>query len=389
VASDRQIRISLTSIFAATGVFVGSWSTRIPAVKSEFHFSPGRLGLTLACLTLGAVAASPLAGMASARFGSATLLRISAPLTALTFAFMALAPSRNTLALALFLMGASNGCVQVSINAQAIALESRYRRTILSMMHGGFSIGMLAAALVAALLAHYGVSYHAHLLVVAALMLANGIAIGFYLIETERRPRERRTKMRISLPLMLIIVVAFFELFCEGTATSWSSVYVHDSIGASSAVAALTFGFYSLTMTLGRLIGDRLVLSVGVGRLVWIGGLLAFCGLGLALLVQRPLAALIGFALFGLGLSCQAPTLFRAAGELPLPEGQGLAALLAFSWPAFLLVAPVIGGLADVTSLRSALLVTLGAALVMVSLAGRLGRLVPAPLVAAEAVEQK
>jgi MFS family permease len=188
---------------------------------------------------------------------------------------------------------------------------------------------------------------------------------------------------------MLIIVVAFFELFCEGTATSWSSVYVHDSIGASSAVAALTFGFYSLTMTLGRLIGDRLVLSVGVGRLVWIGGLLAFCGLGLALLVQRPLAALIGFALFGLGLSCQAPTLFRAAGELPLPEGQGLAALLAFSWPAFLLVAPVIGGLADVTSLRSALLVTLGAALVMVSLAGRLGRLVPAPLVAAEAVEQK
>jgi MFS family permease len=180
VSSDRQIRISLTSIFAATGVFVGSWSTRIPAVKSEFHLSPARLGLMLACLTVGAVMASPLAGLVSARFGSAMLLRISAPLTALTFAFMALAPSRVTLALALFLMGAANGLVQVSMNSQAIALEGRYRRTILSMMHGGFSIGMLVAALVAALLAHYGVSYQAHLLVVAALMLVNGLAIGFY-----------------------------------------------------------------------------------------------------------------------------------------------------------------------------------------------------------------
>ncbi|MHB8059685.1 MAG: MFS transporter [Gaiellaceae bacterium] len=382
--SDRRIRISLTSIFAATGVFVGSWSTRIPAVKSEFHLSPARLGLTLACITAGAVLASPLAGMISARFGSATLLRISAPLTALTFAFMALAPSRPMLALALFTMGAANGLVQVSMNAQAIALEGRYQRTILSRMHGGFSIGMLAAALVAALAAHYGVSYRSHLLVVAALMFVNGIAIGFFLIETERKPREHRPKMRLSLPLALIIAVAFFELFCEGTATSWSSVYMHDSIGASSALAALTFGFYSLTMTLGRLIGDRLVLALGVGLLVRLGGLIAIAGLGLALLIQTPATVLVGFALFGLGLSSLAPTLFRAAGELPLPEGQGLAALLASSWPAFLLVAPLIGGLANVTSLRAALLLTLGAAAVMVALAGSLGRFAPRPLVSTE-----
>jgi len=381
VSSDRQIRISLTSIFTATGVFVGSWSTRIPAVKSEFHLSPARLGLMLACITVGAVMASPLAGLMSARFGSAMLLRISAPLTAFTFALMALAPSRVTLALALFLMGAANGLVQVSMNAQAIALEGRYRRTILSMMHGGFSIGMLAAALVAALVAHYGLSYRSHFLVVAALMLANGIAIGFFLIETERKPREHRPKMHLSLPLALIIAVAFFELFCEGTATSWSSVYMHDSIGASSALAALTFGFYSLTMTFGRLIGDRLVLALGVGVLVRAGGLIAIAGLGLALLIQTPATVLAGFALFGLGLSCLAPTLFRAAGELPLPEGQGLAALLASSWPAFLLVAPVIGGLANVTSLRAALMVTLAAATVMVSLAGSLGRFAPKPLV--------
>jgi hypothetical protein len=136
-------------------------------------------------------------------------------------------------------------------------------------------------------------------------------------------------------------------------------------------------------MTAGRLRGDRLVVRMGVGGLVRVGSTAAICGLGLALAFPNPLVVLLGFALFGLGLSCQAPTLFRAAGQLPLPEGQGLAALLVASWPAFLLVAPVIGGLSKVISLREALLVTLAAAAGMVALSGTLGRLAPAPVDAA------
>ena len=379
MVTDRQARVSLTIIFASTGVFVGSWAARIPALQSEFHFSLARLGLTLACMTLGAISSSPLAGFISPRYGSRSLLRISAPFQALAFAFIALAPSRILLALALFLMGAVNGLVQVSMNAQAIALEGRYRRTILSTMHGGFSIGMMAGALVASLVAHLGVSYRIHLLAVSALLLFVGIGIGFFLIDTERVARAHRRRIRLSRALTVIVVVSFFELFCEGTATSWSAVYAH-RIGSSAAIAALTFGIYSLTMTAGRLRGDRLVLRMGVGRLVRAGSTLAILGLGLALAFPTPLVVLLGFALFGLGLSCQAPTLFRAAGQLPLPEGQGLAALLVASWPAFLLVAPVIGGLSKVISLREALLVTLVAAVAMVALASSLGRLAPAPI---------
>jgi MFS family permease len=383
VATDRQARISLTIIFASTGIFVGSWAARIPAIQSEFHFSLARLGLTLACMTIGAISSSPLAGFVSPRYGSRLLLRASAPFQAFAFAFIALAPSRIMLALALFFMGAVNGLVQVSMNAQAIALEARYGRTILSKMHGGFSVGMMAGALVASLVAHLGVSYRTHLLGVSALLLFTGIGIGFFLIETERVTRAHRRRIRLSLALTVIVVVSFFELFCEGTATSWSAVYAH-KVGSSAALAALTFGLYSLTMTVGRLRGDHLVMRMGVGGLVRAGSAAAICGLGLALAFPTPLVVLLGFALFGLGLSCQAPTLFRAAGQLPLPEGQGLAALLVASWPAFLLVAPVIGGLSKVISLREALLVTLAAAVVMVALSGTLGRLAPAPLDSSE-----
>jgi MFS family permease len=379
VVTNRQARTSLTVIFASTGVFVGSWASRIPAVQSEFHFSLARLGLTLACMTVGSICSSPVAGFVSTRYGSRALLRAAAPFQALAFAFIALASSAPLLALALFLMGAVNGLVQVSMNAQAIALEARYERTILSTMHGGFSIGMMAGALVAALVAHLDVSYRVHLLAVAVVLFVAGVTIGFFLIETEREARARRRRISLSLALGVIVLVSFLELFCEGTATSWSAVYAK-RIGSSAALAALTFGLYSLAMTVGRLRGDRLVVRMGVGGLVRIGGATAACGLGLALALPRPLFVLIGFGLFGVGLSCQAPTLFRAAGQLPLPEGQGLAALLVASWPAFLLVAPVIGGLSKVVSLREALLVTLAMAVSMVALSDKLGRLAPRPM---------
>ena len=378
MVSDRQARISLTVIFASTGFFTGTWFARIPAVKSGFHLSNGRLGLALACTTIGAVVASPVAGFLSSRLGSRTLLRISAPATAITFAFMGLAPTVPTLVVALFFMGVMNGFVQVSMNSQAVALEQRYRRTILSTMHGGFSIGMMAGALVAALAAWRGVSYHANLTVVSALLFCVAIAIGYFLLDAEKTALAHRRRMHFSLALAVLIVVAFFELFCEGAATAWSAVYTRH-VGASSAIAALVFAIYSLTMTAGRLRGDRIVLRLGVGGVVGLGALIATAGMARTVAVPTQAFALAGFALYGLGLSCLAPTLFRAAGQLPLPEGQGIAAVLGSAWPAFLLVGPLIGGIADATSLRFALLVPLASALVMLALSGLLGRVAPVP----------
>jgi len=376
--SDRQSRIALTIIFASTGFFTGTWFARIPAVKSGFHLSNGRLGLALACTTIGAVIASPLAGFLSSRLGSQNLLRLSAPATALTFAGMGLAPSVPALVVALSLMGVMNGFVQVSMNAQAVALEGRYGRTILSTMHGGFSIGMMAGALVAALAAWLGVSYHVNLVVVSALLFCVAIAIGFFLLDAEKTALAHHRRMHLSLALVVLIVVAFFELFCEGAATAWSAVYTRH-VGGSGAIAALVFAAYSLTMTAGRLRGDRIVLRLGVGGVVGLGALIATAGMALAVAVPMRTFVLVGFALYGLGLSCLAPTLFRAAGQLPLPEGQGIASLLGAAWPAFLLVGPLIGGIADATSLRTALLVPVGAALVVLALSGVLGRVAPVP----------
>lgn len=387
MVTNRQARISLSAIFASTGIFMGTWAARIADVKSAFHLSDARLGLVLACMTIGSVVGSPAAGFISSRIGSRRLLRVSAPLGALAYAFIALAPSLTLLVVALIALGVVNMLVQVSMNTQAIALEARYRRTILTTMHGAFSIGMMAGALVAAGMSQLGVSYRAGLFGVSMVLLMLAFAIGFFLLETDRLARARHRRIHLTLPLAIILAVTFFDLFCEGTSSSWADVFMKDSVGAPAALAALTFGFYSLTMTVGRLMGDRLVMRLGVGTLVRTGASIAACGLGLALIFHTPIVALIGFGLFGLGLSCQSPTMFRAAGQLPLPEGQGVAAAMFAGFPAFLLVAPLIGGLASLSSLRIALTVTLGAAAAMVALSGSLGRLAPAPLASVSETE--
>jgi MFS family permease len=380
MVTNRQARISLSAVFASSGVFMGTWAARIADVQTAFHLSNAELGLVLACTTIGSIAGSTAAGFFSGRIGSRRLLRFSAPLVALAYALMSLAPSVSLLVAAMIAMGVTNMLAQVSMNTQAIALEARYRRTIYTTMHGSFSIGMMAGAASAALAAHFGVSYQTGLLGTSMVLLAVAFTIGFFLIETDRAARAHHPRIRLTLPLAIILAVIFFELWCEGTSSSWASVYMHSSVGASSALAALTVSIYSLTMTAGRLAGDRLIVRLGVGTLVGTGASIAACGLALALIFHTMLATLIGFGLFGLGLSCQAPTLFRAAGQLPLPEGQGVAAALFAGFPAFLLVSPVIGGVAHLSSLRTALWITVSSAAVMVALSGTLGRLAPEPL---------
>jgi MFS family permease len=375
----------MTIVFVSNGFLVGTWQASIPAAKGALGLPDFRLGLVLALATVGTIVVSPLVGFASARFGSRRLLRVFAPLTAGTYILIGLASSEVLLGLALFLMGVVSGFINVSMNTQAIALEGRHRRTILSTMHGSFSIGMVGGALIAALVTWLGVSYRLILVTVGGIALMAGLAIGSYLIDTDIGARAGRRRIRVSLPLAVIIVAVFLDLFCEGAAANWSGVYTHDMLHTSEAVAALTFGIYTLTLTAGRFAGDNLVMRMGVGSLIRSGGAITACGMGLALLFPSELMILIGFGLVGLGLSWQAPTLFRAAGQLPLPEGQAITVVVMAAWPAFLVVGPLIGGLASVTSLRVALLAGVGAAVATIALSGLLGRLSPAPVEEVEA----
>jgi hypothetical protein len=81
-------------------------------------------------------------------------------------------------------------------------------------------------------------------------------------------------------------------------------------------------------------------------------------------------ATLVGFALMGVGLATVVPIAFRAAGSVPgIPAGIGIAGITTVGYAGFLVGPPLIGFVAEATSLRAALLIVVGLLLCLAALA--------------------
>ena len=160
---------------------------------------------------------------------------------------------------------------------------------------------------------------------------------------------------RPSQALVTLAVIAFACLLAEGAAGDWSGVYMNDVLGTGEGAATAAFVAFSLTMTLGRVVGDRLTAAWGAVSLTRRAGALGSIGLGVSLLFDNPLVAVIGFACLGAGLATVVPIVFRAAGQRTPAPGAGIAAVSTVGYTAFLVGPPAIGFLAEAIGLRASL----------------------------------
>jgi Major Facilitator Superfamily len=165
----RVSRLAVLGVFFANGVVIGTWVVRIPAVKERLGLGEGLLGLALLGAAVGALAAMPLVGAMVSRFGSRRVVGTTALLLSLSLIMPALAPNLFLLVLVLMLLGAANGGLDVSMNAQAVAVERGYGRPIMSSFHAAWSFGGLAGAALGGLLASIEVGPLPHFFAVAIL----------------------------------------------------------------------------------------------------------------------------------------------------------------------------------------------------------------------------
>lgn len=374
VAAQRAV----SAMFMLNGVGFANWAARIPAVRERLALSESELGLALLGTAVGAMLAFRVAGPLVVRFGSRAITRLSAVLLCATLPLPALAPSYALLVVALLLLGVTNGLMDVAMNAQAVEVERRARRPILSAFHGMFSLGGLVGAATGALAAAVALSPSANLLLVAGILAVPAVLAGRALLPdasvTPRAPdapRERR-----STRLILLGLVAFCSSVGEGAMADWSAVYLRDDLHTSAPVAAIGYAAFSLAMLIGRFSGDWVTQRLGAVRIMRAAGLVVALGLGAALLVNVPAAIMVGFACVGLGLSIVVPLVFRAGTSVPdVSPGQALATLATMSYGGFLAGPPVIGLIADRFTLRVGLGLVAALAVVIVLFAQALERL--------------
>ena len=372
-----RARWGLSAIFFVNGVVLASWVAHIPAVKAQHGISDGRLGLVLLSMAVGSVLALPVAGWLIGRFGSRAVTSTAAVGFCVVLPLLVISPSVVLLALTLALFGACNGTLDVSMNAQAVAVEARYQRPILSSVHGLFSVGGVAGAAAAsgAMALGAGPVWHVAAVTIACVGLVT-LAVGGLLPSAPRSEPVAPVFVKPPVTLLGLGLLAFCGLLAEGAMGDWSAVYLHDALGTTPAVAAIGFAAFSLTMAAGRFGGDPLVRRLGPARLLRISGTLAAAGLGAALLLGRPSAAIAGFALAGLGIANVIPILFSAAGRVAgVPAGTALAAVATTGYGGYLAGPPLIGLAAELTSLP----VALGIVCVVFAVIAAGARMLPRP----------
>lgn len=358
------------------GVLFSSWVARIPQVKDSLGISEGQLGLALLALGLGALLSLLIAGWLVVRYGSKPVTALAAIVVCLLLPLPALAPTGLTLAAALFVFGAGNGALDVSMNSQGVLIQRRYGRPILSSMHAAFSFGGFTGAALGGVIAAAGVSPAMHLSGVALVLAIAVVSIvGRLLSADEDAQRGGPSFARPSRVLAALGIVAFCGLLIEGAVADWSAVYMNSTLETGPGLAAGGFAAFSLMMAIGRLTGDRLVYLASPIAVARYGGILAAVGILMTLAAPHPALAIAGFALAGAGLSNIIPIIFSAAGRMPgLAPGPAIAAVATTGYFGFLAGPPVIGLIAELTTLRGALIILVLLAATSAALAGSVRR---------------
>ncbi|XXY48124.1 MFS transporter [Sorangium sp. So ce269] len=355
----RAARIGVGATFFAYGAAFASWIVRIPSVREDLALSPAALGGALFGASAGALVAMPLAGWLVERAGSRTLIRVAPLALGAALVLPALASSLLELTIALVAMGLAGGALNLAVNAQGTAVERAYGRPIFASFHGLYSLGGLAGAALGGALIGRGVPTLAHLAAAGAAIAAlawwaTRHAL-FVVAAPEAGPAAAgsRPGLRALAP---VGVIAFCVLVGEGAVADWSAVYLRDVVGTSPAAAAAGYAVFSIAMTSGRLVGDRLDAALGPRRLVYLGGLVSALGLGLALAAPSFWTVLIGFAGVGAGSSVVFPIALRAASRGGGPGSDAaMAAVSTAGFLGFLMGPPLIGLTASYVSLRGAL----------------------------------
>ncbi|MCC8481562.1 MFS transporter [Streptomyces parvus] len=349
----KRARIAVAAVFTVHGAVTGSFATRVPWIQDHAGVSAGQLGLALAFPAIGASIAMPLAGRISHRFGARTALRGLLTLWTLALILPALAPNLLTLCAALFVYGATAGMSDVAMNALGVEVENRLDKSIMSGLHGMWSVGALIGSAAGTVAAHTATDARTHHLVAALVLTALGLIACRDVLDIQSSPDEEPPP-RFTLPpksALIIGAVGFCAVFAEGASLDWSAVYLRDVLDSSDGLAAASTTAFALMMAVARIAGDRIVDRFGAVRTVRTGGVMATAGGLLVVFSPSPAAAMCGFGLLGLGVAVVVPLAFAAAGRSGPNPSQAIAGVATITYTSGLIAPSAIGSLAEATSL--------------------------------------
>ena len=358
-----RARAAVSSVFFQQGLLVGGWALHIPILLDRLAITESTMGLVIVVFGMGSIIAMLSLGPVIERMGSREATRVAAIATSFFLPLVSVTPDVATTLVAAFAIGASIGAIDVAMNAQAVEVERRRRRPIMSSFHAYWSMGTLVGASVSgAIIGALGAMGHAVLFTAVSLAIA---AFAWRHMVRERvsaAGAERKPFRFPRAPAVYVLgIVCLFAYVPEGAAIDWSALYLRDGIGAPLAAAGFALAGLQITMMIMRFVGDAIRERIGAVATLRIGGAVGALGLvvagsaGLEMFagwspVVRTAMVSVGFVIAGLGFANIVPVAFAACGSIPgVSAGAALSIVAAHGYAGILLAPSAIGWIGERT----------------------------------------
>jgi MFS family permease len=369
--TGRQLRTARTGVsllFVCFGMSMATWAVHLPSVQRATGMSTAMVGTILLICGFGALAGMQVCGPLADRLGAATVGLYAGAAMAVSVVVPLAATSTAAVAAGALLFGATTGAADVAMNAAAVQVERAYRRPIMGSFHAIFSLGSAAGSLLATIGFTLQLTTPAASAAVAAVVLvvlpaAAGPLRGAQLGGPAPAATGEGAAAASTHRLRVIVLgsLAFLLLLSEGAAMDWSSLHTQVHFGATPALGSITFGCFVTAMTVGRFCADAVARRFGAVATVRWGCVVAGVGMTTVLLAPDIRLALAGWVLFGCGLAGGIPQVFTAAGNIAAGAGRVLARVVGMGYVALLAGPAVIGWLAELGSINTALVLPVGA----------------------------
>jgi MFS family permease len=339
-------------LFAGLGLQVGAWAVLIPHLVATRGLTPAELGVGLAIMAATSIGALAASGPLADRIGRRPLAVAGAAGFAASFALLAGVEEKAALWPTLALYGVASGFLDLAANAVGSDYERAHRRRAMIRLHAGFSgaaaVGALAAGAVGADMYWIVAAFYVALAVAAALAP---------LPPHEAAPGERaggRLGLLRTTAIAVAVGLVTLCFFGDGAIEGYAALFLRDVLEAGGLLTGVALAAFHGASLIGRLVfskpaDERLVLTVA--------GLLASAAMAVVVIARAPAVAAAGLLVVGFALAPVVPTaLSIAARNAPGRSATAVSLVTTVGYSAFVLGPPVVGVLAGVTSLRTALI---------------------------------
>jgi len=351
----NRIRWAVSMFYFGMGLCFATWASRIPDIKTDLHLSEGDLGSILFALPLGQLVIMPFSGKLVTRFGSHRILIFALLLYVFSMTNLGLAAAAWQLSLGLFVFGIFGNLSNIAVNTQGVYTEVLFKKTIMSSFHGMWSFAGFTGALIGLGMLAFKLTPYIHFVIVAGIVFLMMVFNYKFLIKAKETIKAEKKKL-FSKPdsaLIWLGIIGFCCMASEGVMFDWSGVYFKDVIKAPGPLVILGYTSFMIMMAGGRFLGDGLIRKFGRKTVLQISGIMISAGLFTAVFFPFVIPATIAFMFVGLGVSTIVPTVYSVAGKNPnVSPSVALTTVSSVSFLGFLMGPPIIGYIAELSSLR-------------------------------------